>query len=68
MPFSRAPGPQVCFYVPRDRHAEIAARATQGDRPVTREILRAIRAYLADFDHLQTVLAAETSKNGNGPT
>lgn len=67
MPSSRAPGPEVRFYVPRDLHAKIVDRATRGERPVTREILRAIRAYLLDYDRLQDVLSAESHQNENGP-
>ncbi len=61
---------EVRVYVPAELHDELARRARTSDRKITGETLRAVRAYLTDYDRLQTVLDSVASgpANGNGPT
>lgn len=66
MPKRQASGPEIRVYVPRELHAELVARARQGDRPVTREFVRAVRAYLADYDRLQAILE-QPPQSEDGP-
>ncbi|WP_249020758.1 hypothetical protein [Conexibacter sp. S30A1] len=62
-------GFEVRVYIPAELHGELAQRARTSDRKITGETLRAVRAYLADYDRLQTLLEAQALNpaNGNGP-
>lgn len=64
MPSHRAPGPEVRLYVPTELHAELKQLAETHERPITREVLLAIRERVAAH---RPARQRAGSQNENGP-